>query len=276
MSRSRLVKLAACCAVPMAALWWSVPAVGADASIASPEAAAAVALPASAAASAPVLAPPTAEFLALQTLARAGDRQAQFDLGKAYELGQGSGRARDLDAALPWYLKAAEQNHAEAQSRLGAYYEAADKPEEALRWLEKAAAQGHARATNKLASMHDFGQGVSKDGRKAVELYEKAADLGWPEAMWNLANIYGAGRYGPSDRDQACVWTLRAQKYAEPHFPGVLKQVDKRLPGLNRSFNAERMARCREVAESWTPKQIAVPVTAAAAMPASAPASAAH
>ncbi|MEX8519578.1 MAG: tetratricopeptide repeat protein [Leptothrix sp. (in: b-proteobacteria)] len=263
MSRVRFWRMAVCCVLPVAPLWALSEAV-ADQPAAAVSAAASASTAASAAAPA-ASAPPTAEFIALQGRAQAGNAQAQFDLGKAYELAQGSGGApRDFDHALPWYRKAAEQGHAEAQSRLGAYYSAIDKHAEALPWLEKAAAQKHALATHKLASMYDFGQGVAQDGGKAVALYEKAADLGWPEAMWNLANIYGSGRYGERDMDQACVWATRARKYAEPNYRAVLEQIKKRLPGLERSFSAERLERCRAQAEAWMPTTVAAPVRSAA------------
>lgn len=300
MSRVRFWRMAVCCVLPVAPLWALSEAV-ADQPAAAVSAAASASTAASAAAPA-ASAPPTAEFIALQGRAQAGNAQAQFDLGKAYELAQGSGGApRDFDHALPWYLKAAEQGHAEAQSRLGAYYDATQKPAEALRWLEKAAAQGHARATyklasmyemgegvrkdsakalvlyeraanlghvratNKLASMYDMGDGVTKDGAKALVLYEKAANLGWPEAMWNLANIHRAGRHGTIDIDQACVWTLRARKYSEsPEFRAVQSQADKSIPSLERQLGTERLERCRAQAEAWTPTTVAAPVSSAA------------
>lgn len=225
------------------------------------------------AASAPTAAAsaPSPEFIALQARARTGDPAAEFELAKAIELGQGSGQPRDFKQALPWYEKAAAHHHAEAQSRLGAYHESANQFSEAMRWLEKAADQGHARATNKLASMYDLGQGVAKDGDKAVRLYQRAAELGWPEAMWNLANIYGSGRYGETDMQQACVWALRAHTYAQPNFPGVLKQYDKRLPLIKHKLGADGMATCRQQAEAWKPRQLPPEVR-----PVAAAASAAH
>src|ERR1700730_4832077 len=47
--------------------------------------------------------------------ARAGDANAQFDLGCAYDFE----RPKRRDRAIYWYQKAAEQGHAEAQNYLG-------------------------------------------------------------------------------------------------------------------------------------------------------------
>ena len=210
------------------------------------------------AASAPAAAAsaPSPEFIALQARARTGDPAAEFELAKAIELGQGSGLPRDVKLALPWYGKAAAHRYAEAQSRLGVYYLVNNKHSEALHWFEQAAAQGHARAAHSLASMYDLGQGMARDGAKATELYKRAAELGWPESMWNLANIYGSGRYGETDMPQACVWALRAHTYADPNFPGVLKQYDKRLPLIEHKLGADGMVACRQQAEAWQPRQL--------------------
>lgn len=232
--------------------------------LAGPLAAAPVAEPTSAAAAASA---PSPEFIALRKRAEAGDRAAEFELAKAIELGQGSGQPRNLMEAIPWYEKAGDHGYAEAQSRLGAFYQAGNKPQEAMTWLRRAASQGHARATNTLASMYDLGQGVPRDGAQAIELYRQAAELGWPEAMWNLANIYGAGRYGEPDMALACIWALRAHTYADPNFPGVLKQYDKRRPLIEHKLGAEGMAACRQQAEGWKPRQLPPevrPVAAAA------------
>lgn len=233
---------------------WSATAVsGTEPAEAAAVAASAVAVPAAAAA-AP--AAPSPEFLALQQRAEKGERAARFELARAIELGEGSGKPRNLLEAIPWFEKAAAQGHAEAQSRLGAYYRVANKHEQALQWLRKAAAQDHARATHALASMYDMGQGVTQDGPQAVQWYTRAAELGWPESMWNLANIYGSGRYGAADMTQACVWALRAHLYAGTRFRVVQKEYDKRLPLIESKLGDAGMTTCRQQAAAWKPRSL--------------------
>jgi TPR repeat protein len=56
----------------------------------------------------------------LATSAQAGDRDAQFNLGKSYCCGYGPGR--DTAKALEFFCMAARQGHAGAQYEIGRYY----------------------------------------------------------------------------------------------------------------------------------------------------------
>lgn len=57
---------------------------------------------------------------ALESAARTGDKEAQFQLGKAYCCGYGPGK--DTHVALSWLCKAAKQEHPGAQYEMGRYY----------------------------------------------------------------------------------------------------------------------------------------------------------
>lgn len=56
----------------------------------------------------------------LRPLADQGNRDAQFNLGKAYHIGLGV--PKDYEKALLWYRKAADQGEANAQTNLGMMY----------------------------------------------------------------------------------------------------------------------------------------------------------
>jgi TPR repeat protein len=58
---------------------------------------------------------------------------------------------------------------------------------------QAAAAQGFAMAQHNLARAYDQGMGVSRDLKKAVELYQAAAAQGFAMAQYNLASFYGNG-----------------------------------------------------------------------------------
>jgi uncharacterized protein len=96
--------------------------------------------------------------------AEAGDADAQFDLGRKYETGDGVDQ--DYAESVKWYTKAAEQGHADAQFFLGLmHYGGEGVPQdyrEALKWYTKAAEQGHAEAQLYLGMMYDYGQGVPR------------------------------------------------------------------------------------------------------------------
>lgn len=191
------------------------------------------------------------EINALMRQAEAGDTNAQFRVATAYDSGQGA--PRDGKEAMRWYLKAAENGHAEAQNSVGSGLQAAKRFKEALPWYERASAQRHALATNNLAYLYDLGLGVSQDRRRAFELYSRAADLGWAESMWNIANMYGAGQLGSVDMFLACVWTMRARRYAQPNDQHLQAQFTRIIPYMQRKLSERDMAKCGEDADAWKP-----------------------
>ena len=91
----------------------------------------------------------SSETKELITKAEAGDINAQFLVGSAYDLGKGA--PHDSNEAMKWYRMAAERGHAEAQNSMGSVLQAEKRYEEALPWYEMASSQGHALATNNLA-----------------------------------------------------------------------------------------------------------------------------
>ncbi len=91
----------------------------------------------------------------LKTQADAGDAQAQFEIGKFFQVG---GVTQDYAQARIYYKKASEQNHIDAILRLG--------------------------------NMYEEGEGMDKNIAKAVECYTKAAALGCVEAKETVQLIY--------------------------------------------------------------------------------------
>jgi uncharacterized protein len=94
---------------------------------------------------------PPADLLATAT---AGDAKAQNELGEAFYAGR-LGVSRNPVEAVKWFRRAAEQDLAEAQSKLGVCYERGDgvaKYEvEAYKWDLLAAAQGETKAKRNAA-----------------------------------------------------------------------------------------------------------------------------
>lgn len=114
--------------------------------------------------------------------------------------------------------------------------------------------ENHALATNNLAYLYDLGLGVSQDRQRAFELYSQAADFAWAEGMWNLANMYGAGQLGqPPDLVKACVWTLRAGRFAGNEEQQLQAQVKRVTPMLERRLSPTEMESCRQEAQAWSP-----------------------
>ncbi|HUL07275.1 MAG TPA: tetratricopeptide repeat protein [Candidatus Acidoferrum sp.] len=101
---------------------------------------------------------------ACRRLAEQGKAWAQYNLGVAYE--DGEGVKQDYKEALKWYRKAADQGHARAQNRLGwMYHDGKGVPQDdkqAVTWYRKAADQGYARAQNSLGWMYANGRGTKR------------------------------------------------------------------------------------------------------------------
>ena len=95
-------------------------------------------------------------FEETSTKAKAGDAEAQFQLGRMYFLGHGVGK--DEVEAAKWVRKSAEADNTHAQFNLGLMY-----------------TEGH---------------GVSKDDGEAVKWYRKAAEAGNSHAQRNLGVMY--------------------------------------------------------------------------------------
>jgi hypothetical protein len=87
--------------------------------------------------------------------ALSGDADAQFELGKRLDAGQG--------------LKA--------------------EPEKAARWYEKASIQGHAEAAYYLAVLHENGIGLNKNSKLAAAWYAFSAKLGHRRAEQALDRL---------------------------------------------------------------------------------------
>ena len=64
----------------------------------------------------------------------------------------------------------------------------------AVELYQKGADLGDARAFCNLGVMYEFGKGVNQNYNKAVELYQKACDLGNANAFYNLGYMYCNGQ----------------------------------------------------------------------------------
>lgn len=135
-----------------------------------------------------------ASFPALER-AQAGDAQAQFELGQAYE--DGKGVPQDDDRAAEWFRKSAEQGNAQGQNSLGVMY-----------------AQG---------------RGVKRDKEEAVRWYRKAAKEGLPEAIYNVAISYYNGEGTDPNLSYAATWMMLASRKGDAQATEALKHISQEL-----------------------------------------------
>ena len=175
----------------------------------------------------------------LLKLAEDGNVDAQYCLGGCYYYGKGI--AKDIDEAIMWWSKAAEQGDEgaiEMLKQLGASgYSAelvekaeggdvnaqynlahcywlgdgvAQDVEEAVKWLRKGAEQGHAESQQQLGHCYYDGKGVTQDYTEAVKWWSKAAEQGNGNAQFNLGSSYRDGVGVAKDLDEAEKWFSKA------------------------------------------------------------------
>ncbi len=140
--------------------------------------------------------------------AEQGHADAQNNLGLCYY--NGLGVTQNYTKVVTWYSKAAEQGHADAQFNLGVMYEYGQSVvknyTKALIWYRKAAEQGHAPAQNSLGLMYGKGLGVKKNYTEAVKWYRKAAEQGFAAAQYDLGLCYYNGQGVAQNLTEAKKW----------------------------------------------------------------------
>lgn len=80
----------------------------------------------------------------------------------------------------------------------------------ALNWLEKAVEQDYTPAMTALSAMYMFGDGVKVNGKKAVELLDRAVDLGDEEALFLRGVCSEKGIGVEKSAEDAQLWYARA------------------------------------------------------------------
>ena len=132
-----------------------------------------------------------------QKAADMGFAKAQYQLGRAYD--KGDGVKEDDAKAFQWYSKAAQQGHDKAQYQLGRCYKKGEgctkDANAAFQWFEKSAAQGNADAQLALGKCYLKGKGVAEDAAKAKDLFLQAVNNpdGGDKIMKDLKNEASEG-----------------------------------------------------------------------------------
>jgi TPR repeat protein len=135
-------------------------------------------------------------FDALVTLANNGDALAQCELGLRYY--KGDNILQNYKQAYEWFMKAANQNDAEAIYYIGMIYlwgKAGQKRSnpKALRWLLKSAEMGYDVAQLQVGALRESGRGKKADVIEAGNWYLKAAENGNAEAQYIMGEILSSG-----------------------------------------------------------------------------------
>jgi TPR repeat protein len=128
--------------------------------------------------------------------AETGDAEAMYELARCYRWGHGV--EHDMDKAIEWFKKSAEKDYQWAYFQLGRLH-ARDKPERTNQLYAfdcfKKALGVNARSYYRLAYCYQYYEEVTSDMDKALELYQKASELGDPAADCMLGDWYAAGTH---------------------------------------------------------------------------------
>lgn len=116
-----------------------------------------------------------------------GNADAQFNLGQAYKLGRGV--EANLDTALDWYKKAADQGHLQAGDSYGHLLHYQGRVRESIPFLEESSARGEPRSQYLYATELFNGNNVGKDWVRAYALMTRASSSGLAPASRSLAQM---------------------------------------------------------------------------------------
>lgn len=167
-------------------------------------------------------------------LAKAGDADAQFNMGQAYKLGRGV--PANLATALDYY--------------------------------RMAALQGHDRATD------NYGLLLFQQNRRieAMPYIEQSAERGEPRAQYLLGVALFNGDLKPKNWPRAYAMMLRAQKGNLPQAVASLAQMEKYLSETNKAQGRALAAQMEGQGQATKPATEPFPTLTAPASPAVRPA----
>lgn len=141
----------------------------------------------------------TRKRLALRELvemANAGDPKSLYDLASLHDRGYDS-IPIDSSRSTALYRLSAAKGYARAENYLGFRYFKGEFVEQnidsALFWIAKAAEDGDITAANNLGYLFTESDVVPRDYQKGVCWLKKAADAGLPQAESQLADLYRQG-----------------------------------------------------------------------------------
>ncbi|EIE88885.1 hypothetical protein G6F46_002096 [Rhizopus delemar] len=163
-----------------------------------------------------------------------GHPEASYRVGVCYELGLGT--VKDGARAIMFYKKSAHLLHVPSMYKLGVilmrgYCGHPVSKREAIIWLQRAAAQGETVRVNQEVAMPEVLHALAiiqltkeceetsmiPDPHYAIELLQRAANLGYAPSQFKLGEYYECGLHVTEDEAKSIHWYQLAakQNYAE-------------------------------------------------------------
>lgn len=189
----------------------------------------------------------------LKQALEAQNPRAYFDV--AIRLADGRSIPRNVEAAIPWLVLAAERDHAPAYYRLGNIYEKGLGPKrdigQAVSAYEKGAALGNRKSMHNLATLYAAGIATGNpDYQRAFPLFEQAAELGLVDSQFNLAVLLVNGLGAKQNLGEAYKWFTVAAQNGD-------KEASKKRDEIAAGLNGQALVDARLAAQNFRPKAIA-------------------
>jgi len=154
---------------------------------------------------------------------------------------------------VPSFAGDLEQGAA-AKRRLGfMYYHGEGVPQDdkrAVALFEQAAEAGDIESAANLGKMYEYGMSVVQDDARAAQWYRKAAELGDPTSQFNASIMYYKGRGVERDVVEAAKWWTLAMshgdKWKATFWPSIESAEAKLTP--------DEIAEGRRRAAEWRPR----------------------
>ncbi|OEY95275.1 hypothetical protein BJD20_16210 [Acinetobacter proteolyticus] len=181
-------------------------------------------------------------FSILEKLVEKNDDFAKNEMGFFYE--EGIFVEKDINKAIKLYAEAGNNNYVPAMYNIGRLKLEDGNEVEAFSILEYVASKDYAPALNLLGIMYNNGGYADKDLNKAFLYYKKAADLGNPDAKFNLGQMYFYGEGVKQDYKKSFYWYDESAKQnydfakiqlATSYYKGygVKKNIEKAISAIS-------------------------------------------
>ena len=144
---------------------------------------------------------------------RSASKQIKVKSDKTFKLKLAAFSSEDVKK-FKKFLKGAQEGDSDNQVDLGFAYEfgqGVDKDgKKAVYWYRKAADQGNKYGQANLSNLYRNGKFVKKDYQKSLHLARKAADQGFAQAQGNLGYMYEFGLGVSKNNEKALYWYLKS------------------------------------------------------------------
>ena len=157
--------------------------------------------------------------------AEAGDLTSQMMLAWMYAHKSIIG-LQDVDVALSWMKRAAEQDHPPAIYQVGVLYAWHGRDQEAFPWYKRAAQKNWEPAIFSLGIAYAYGNGTPQDAKRGFEIIGTLANAGNVGAQIALGHLFLKGVGTEENPQLARRWYKMAADNGSQEAANLLKQTE--------------------------------------------------